>query len=267
MNLSNDLGTNYKYDSNNVTYDRSSIHEYFNWIDDRPLIAVYSTSWFDYPHVYGELFFTDVVDWIQTTFKTISEIRHFHWLLRPHPCDAWYKYYDLKKALPSVIPNHIGLAPLGWDGNEIENSVDALVTLYGTAGLEYASIGKPVLVASQGWYGHVGFVQSPTSRDEYLKLLPSKWWLNLDLQKSIELSNLFAGWHFAVPSWQENLIMYDDSKQDDIYEYFPMWLQENQRSIKDEILQIRKWFKYSNNKSYHTFKIVHSQDFSIPSYN
>ena len=37
----------------------------------------------------------------------------------------------------------------------IENA-DALVTYHGTSALEYASLGKPVMVADRGWYHDFG---------------------------------------------------------------------------------------------------------------
>jgi hypothetical protein len=55
-------------------------------------------------------------------------------------------------------------------------TLDAFVTYHGTVGIEATALGKPVLVADQGWCQDWGFVTGPTSRLEYLELLPTQWW-------------------------------------------------------------------------------------------
>lgn len=257
-----DLGSKYAFcDADKI--DREAIHRIFGWDDDRPLIAIYSMSWFDFPHIYGNLFFTDPLDWVKSTIEQISRIDSVHWLLRPHPCDAWYKAMTLADLLPDVMPAHMGLAPLGWNGADVASSVDGLVTLYGTAGIEFAAQGKPVLVGGQAWYDQCGFVICPRSRDEYFGLLRTEWWNRIDRKLAMERARLFAGWHFCAPDWQGQFVMEDDSEKEAIYPRMPDWLGCNGTSLAREVNTIRAWWEQDTEAGYHSFKMRHADAYSL----
>jgi len=259
---SQDLGSRYAF-NDNASLSRKNVHDEFGWSDDKPIIAVYSMSWFDYPHIYGDLWFTDPLDWISSTIKAISDNTSAHWLLRPHPCDEWYQALSLSDLVPQHMAPHIGLAPLRWNGSDVLTAVDGLVTLYGTAGIEYASRGKPVLVGAPGWYGQSGFVVCPNSRNEYLTKLRSRWWDVPANEISKRTANVFAGWHFCVPSWQENFVMKDDSEQGSIYSYAPGLLKENEAVVRREINTLRSWYLQNDVLGYHSFKMLNTDTYKI----
>ena len=256
-----DLGSKYAFGSAKKL-DRGTIHRLFGWVDDRPLIAVYSMSWFDFPHIYGGLWFTDPLDWVKATIERISGIDSVHWLLRPHPCDAWYKGMTLADLLPKDMPAHVGLSPLGWDGADVGRAVDGLVTLYGTAGIELAALGKPVLVGGPAWYDQCGFVKCPRSRNEYLQLLGAEWWNDIDREVVAEQAKLFAGWHFCAPDWQGGFMLPDDSEQDAIYPQLPELLASNVEEMHREITTIRAWWE-AGSPGYHSFKMRTADGYAL----
>jgi hypothetical protein len=138
--------------------------------------------------------------------------------------------------------------------------VDGLVTYHGTAGIEFAAMGKPVLLADKGWYHDVGFAKWPKSRQEYLDALASEWWKDMDLRETSRKAQIFAGWYFCRPAWQGDFLLDDDSTQWAIYEKIPTLIKENTDVILREINTIREWFN-SGHPHYHTYKMTRSDEF------
>src|SRR5262245_56938476 len=105
------------------------------------------------------------------------------------------------------------------------DAVDAIVTYQGTVGIEFASLGKPVLLSDRGWYSEFGFALCPGSRDAYLPALRSEWWQDVppDAQR---LARIFAGWYFGRPSWQKRFVLEDDHNQWTLYPAMPRFLED-----------------------------------------
>ncbi len=257
-----DIGAKYK-DKAKECYERGDIKRHFNWEKNQPIIVIYSMSWFDYPHIYGDLYFRDPLDWLESTLRKINQINNCYWLLRPHPMDQWYQKLTLHDLLPNELPKHIGLVPFSWNGDALMESVDGMVTMYGTAGIEYAASGIPVLVGSKGWYGDCGFVVCPKSRDDYLNKLGEKWWESDKIEERKELAQIFAGWHFCGPDWQQNFFMKDDSAQSQIYFDFDKFLFNNKEPIKVEMETIKQWFTQNQVSGYHSYKMKAASDYQL----
>ena len=139
---------------------------------------------------------------------------------------------------------------------------DGLVTYHGTAGIEYAACGKPVLVADKGWYQHADFVIYPESRLHYIELLSSDWLSNIDSKKISKNAKIFSGIYFCTPEWQKNLIMPDDSNRSDLEEMIYKDLYKKSELINKEVNLIRTWLD-SESFGYHTFKMLSTNSYSL----
>ena len=255
-----DIGARYAYQKRQGIIDRVSMTAELGWDPSRPIIAVYASNWFDFPHACGMVHFRDFLDWLQATVEVAVGNQRVNWLFKAHPCDDWYGGVTLSDLMPAVSYPHIRLADKRWNGSALMDCVDGLVTYHGTAGIEFAAAGKPVLLTDKGWYHDVGFAKWPKSRQEYLDLLASEWWSEIDLQEASRLAQIFAGWYFGRPTWQGNFILDDDSKQWKIYENVPTLIKENAEVISKEMETIREWFN-SGHPHYHTYKMTRSDEF------
>ena len=131
-----------------------------NFIKNRmePVIVIYTHCWFDCPHAFGMDRFRDFEDWVLTTYKSIIENTNFIWLFRAHPGEDWYGGITLKDILPKDLPDHIFILPKQLSGKSVMKIASGLITYHGTSAIEYASCGKPVIVADKGWYHQADFV-------------------------------------------------------------------------------------------------------------
>lgn len=255
---SGDLGARYAHRATAATIDRNSIAAGFGWDAEKPIICVYASNWFDFPHSCRIENFLDFQDWINATLAVAKETPGVNWLFKPHPCDTWYaapKGPTLSQLVAAADVAHVRTVPQDWASLALMEAINGAVTYLGTIGVELGALGKPVLVADEGWYGSHGFVINPGGRDEYLQTLRREWWLeprDVNVTKSRALE--FAGAYFCQPDWQRSLVLEDDSNQDAIFTRLPEFLETHGEQLQHEIDLIRQWMD-SSLTHYHTFKI------------
>ena len=253
---SSDIGGRYAFQGKTKKINELEINK-----KNKKIIAIYASSFFDFPHTYGMNRFLDIKDWVKSTIKIAKENKKVIWLLKPHPLEEWYGGAKLTEIFPEELPENIIILPYKYSGKEIINIADALVTLHGTSAIEFAAMGKPVLVADKGWYHDFNFVTFPKSKEEYLHLLNNKWYENINIKKTKGKAELFAGMFFGIPKWQENSLLPDDSDKEKLRCKIPELINSKSKIIKKEITLINKWLN-SDLKDYHSFKILNSYSYS-----
>lgn len=230
--------------------------------NNKQIIAVYSSNWFDCPHAFGMKRFRDFEDWIITTYKAALENTNYIWIFRPHPGEEWYGGVELKDILPEKLPDNIFILPKNFSGNSIMKLADGLVTYHGTGGIEYAACGKPVLVADKGWYHENGFVIYPSSRSDYIDILRSNWTENIEREKISRTAKIFSGLYFCIPQWQKNLIMPDDCYNKELEKMIIDNLEKKDACFNTEIECLRNWID-SDYSGYHTYKMLNEENYSL----
>ena len=257
-----DLGAELAFPKKSERISKSMICKQYSWDKKKPVIAVFASIWFDNPHTFGMTQFIDFNDWLNFTFEAASKNKNFNWIFKPHPSEDWYGGTKMRDLFPKEIPSHIRISNKNWNGQDFRNSIDLIVTLHGTIGVEMASFGKPVLVATKGWYGDLGFVKFCQTRKVYGQSLNSKWWLDQDIENNKRLADIFAGYYFCIPKEDNSIYLDNDSSQFKLYESHKNLLINNKDLINREIKTMKKWLK-SDSKHYHIFKMRNSKDYKF----
>ncbi len=255
-----DIGGMYAYRKRENFVSNSTLCSELDWQTDKRIIGVYVANWFDYPHFLGMSHFRDYYDWVVSTLEVAKKNKHVNWLFKAHPCDDWYGGLTLKDVIDFNKYPHIKLASKDWQGASLIDAIDCIVTYMGTIGVEATARGKPVLIADKGWYHDWGFVKFPMSRDEFLRMLGTNWWEDMDIDKNLELARIFAGWFWGRPLWQKDFLLEDDTRQWEIYKNIPRLLENNKKTIEREIETIRDWYQ-TDYPHYHTYKMMKSDLF------
>ena len=258
-----DLAAVYAYRRHTGWIDRAGLCERFGWDPAKPIVGFYASNWYDWPHQLGMTQFRDFLDWTQATFEAAGANDRVNWLFKPHPCEDWFggvALADILRDLGSVP--HIAIADKNWSNTPVMQAIDALVTYHGTAGVEFASLGKPVLVPDRGKYEDCGFVKLAQSRAHYLDLLASHWWRDIDLEDSRRRAEIFAGLWFCAPEWQGQFVLADDSQQEKLYRLIPDLVRNNAATVSREIATIREWWE-SKSPYYHTSKMLRASAFRL----
>ncbi len=258
---SNDVGAIFAFRDRSGAIDRGGIASQFGWDPETPIVCVYGTNWFDFPHSVEMTNFRDFQDWIESTLEVAHETSAINWLFKAHPCDDWYPssrgptLADLVTAKPA---DNIAVVPKDWNGLALMRAINAGITYFGTVGIELPSIGTPVMVADSGWYGSNGFVHYPGNQEDYLTALRTRWWENIDGNLIAENAHEFAGWYFAGPDWHGDYLFPDDSDQEDIYTDLPDFLERFAGQIDREVEMIMHWFR-SGHRFYQVHKMLQPQ--------
>ena len=257
-----DAGALQAYRGRPLRMDRASIARAFDWDAGKPIVAVYAPNWFDFPHGTGLVSFRDYQDWIEVTAQAARANPGVQWLFKRHPWDVRYAGVSLSDVAPGIETHpHMRLVPDDWNGAALVEQVDGLVTCQGTSGIEFAALGRPVLLAHEGWYDHGGFALRAGSKEEYVALLGRAWWTELSLAETTRRARAFAGIYFGHPAWQPPLLFQDDSVQWEIYARLPELLERGAPALQREIATIREWYA-SPSRTYHTFKMLTAEDYS-----
>jgi hypothetical protein len=252
-----DIGARYAYARRTGETSRAGMCAAFGWNPDLPIVAVYASNWFDFPHGCGMSSFVDYLDWLKVTLDGAKANAGVNWLFKAHPCDEWYGGITLSDLMQDRAAPHVRLAPTSWNGAAVMQAADAVVTVLGTAGLEYAALGKATLAADRGWYHDSGFCLWPRTRAEYVAALARPWWKDLDPVQTRRRAEVFAGWYFCAPEWQLGGQLADDSEQNRLYERYPSFLADNAAMIARETALVSEWWR-APHRHYHVWKMLES---------
>ena len=255
-----DLGAELAFSKKTQRIDKEKLYSLYNWDSQKPIVGVFSSVWFDNPHTFGMKQFRDFNDWLMFTYNAASQNKKINWIFKPHPAEEWYGGAKMRDLFPESLPNHIKIAEREWNGEDFRKLLDAAVTLHGTTGIEMTSNGKPVLVATKGWYGELGFVVLKDTKESYKAALKSFWWLAEDKNKNQELSNIFAGYYFCVPKEENSIFLPNDSDQTKLYKIHADLLDHQKNLIEEEIKMMKRWIN-SDINHYHIFKMRNAKDY------
>tara|TARA_B100000886_G_scaffold340078_1_gene307809 strand:- start:839 stop:2575 length:1737 start_codon:yes stop_codon:yes gene_type:complete len=255
--ISKDIGAKYAYNRISKNIDKNLICKNYEWDIKKPIIMIYTSVWFDFPHGSGLKHFDDFFDWIKQTLKVVSNNTNVNWLIKPHPLEEFFPYIkgnNLKNLVNSQNKKHIKLTQKNWASTQVLNSVDGIITCHGTIGLEASILGIPVLVPYKGYYGHLSFVNLSLSKKDYFKKLNTDWYLKKPSKTSKDKAALFSALYYGRPKWQKYLYSPDEN-QDKIYLDINEMFLNNSQTIKSEIVNLKNWIK-SKHKYYQIFKML-----------
>lgn len=257
----NDIGSLTAFGKKTNSWNKLRLCQEFHWSDKKPIVTIYTATWYDWPHIYGMKNFCDMKDWVDSMFHVIKKCPDFQWLIRPHPLESWYGKLSITDYIKNMDAPHIRLLPNGVNGKNILDITNGVVTYHGTIGLEAAVLGKPVLLADRGWYHDMEIAKYSESREDFFNSLRSGDWLNGTSAQSEDRAKLIAGFHFARPAWHNGWSLDDDSLQFALYDKIPDMINKYKSEIELEILSIAKWWD-SSSSCYNVWKIMESMDYT-----
>jgi len=264
LGRTNDIGGRYAYAGNGTELSKDAVCRGFGWDPAKPVIGIYASNPFDYPHCTGMFHFRDFVEWNVETVAAAARNPHANFLVKPHPIDRRYGLRfgeGLAEAVRATGAPNVRLVDESWPGAELMRCLDGVVTHHGTVGFEAAAMDVPVMTTDHAWYEEIGFVTRPESKAAYLEKLAGPWWRDRP-GAAAELGHLAAGLYYGVPDWHGEYILRDDSDQDAIYETLPAFLAGNAAAIEREIATIRDWYD-AKHPFFHMFKMFRADRYQL----
>lgn len=171
------------YQGETDSLDREQICRLLDLDPARPLVVIFSHVLWDASFFYGEDLFANYGEWLEETVRAAVANPRLQWLVKTHPANAFrIRHGDVSGPVAEVevvrrsvdeLPSHVRLLmpDTAISSLDLYRCADLGVTVRGTAGLEMACFGKPVVTGGSGHYSGLGFTRDAASREEYLALL------------------------------------------------------------------------------------------------
>lgn len=144
----------------------------------KPFVFVMLHAFNDHPHShFGKMLFRDYYDWFVKTLDFAKGKSDINWVFKEHPTAALYPTTDI--SMPAYFvgcPSHIVFLDResSFNSRSLLNCADTVITVLGTAGMEFAALGAiPSILAGVSYYSGFGFTIEPKNQDEYFKTLDS----------------------------------------------------------------------------------------------
>jgi len=167
-----DVFKSYKDKTN---YSKESLCEYLNISINYPFAFIMAHAFADGSHITSidKLLFRDYYVWLIETLKYISQINNVNWIIKPHPLSYFYGETGEVERLVNLYNNNnnLHLTPNDLNTGSIKNIADIIITVSGTAGMEFGCFGVPVIITGHSSYSGFGFTIEPKTVDEYFELL------------------------------------------------------------------------------------------------
>lgn len=159
---------------NHRIYNRIEIMERLGLDTRKPVVFIMAHTMSDAPHFLGSLLFDDYFHWLKATLDMARAIKQVNWIIKEHPFASTYtgEHSALKMVSTyEATTTHMRGCPLDFHPGGLIDCADAVVTARGTAGLEAAVFGKPVVLAGESPYSGHGFTIEPQNIEAYQNAL------------------------------------------------------------------------------------------------
>jgi hypothetical protein len=146
-------------------------------LDDKPVWCVFTHLSWDNVFDFAPMLFDTSESWVLETVRTIITVPSVMWLIKIHPGEVKRgTVYGVKSLIEEhfpELPANIKIIPADSEINTygLYPILDGGVSVFGTAGLEMAVLGKPVILAGEAHYGNKGFTYNPLTKEDYSELL------------------------------------------------------------------------------------------------
>jgi len=148
----------------------------------RPRVIVMLNCFFDAPHCYRDMLFPDFQEWIEFVLQKASQTS-FDWYLKPHPAGMAANdlvVEDLKKKFPKIT-----FLPRSASNRQIlQEGINSMFTVFGTAAHEFAYAGVPTVTAGDNPHINYNFNFHPKTIEEYEKYILNADKLKIDIDKT-----------------------------------------------------------------------------------
>ena len=155
-------------------YNKKQLLSFLGIKNNNPIVCIMSHIFPDAPHSHRQMLYDDYFLWLIETLKIIRKVQGVNWLIKEHPSVQYYNpVHTATKALKEICPqfDNIKMVPPDLNSASLVDIVDAIVTVRGTAGLEFSTFGIPCILAGESPYSGYGFTIEPYTRKEYAHLL------------------------------------------------------------------------------------------------
>ena len=212
----NHLDAKKAFAADNFNYSNSS--EFCNSYDldpNKKSVFVMLHAFNDYPNIF-ECIHMDYFLWLENVLKIALKNTEVNWIFKEHPSSEFYPTEDvnLKQYFEK---NSIGAKHIRFIGYQekfnsqcLKNIAHAIVTVVGTAALEFACFGIPSIICGKNHFAEFEICKRAKSTEELEQMLISISDLQPVNKEQCELARIVYYLHFGVVmanNWNSNAFL------------------------------------------------------------
>lgn len=177
---------------NKKNYSRKELYRLLNFNFNKPLVIIFCHSLIDGNFATGARVFRDNLQWLRFTLNSIKKIKHYNWIIKPHPMDWEYKLINTNTLVEynKIINDlkHVKLCPKNLSSNSILKLTRAIVTSHGSSAQEYTAFGIPSISSGEASYSKFEINYRAKNSEQYSKLLMKSAFLKKPTSQKIDIS-------------------------------------------------------------------------------
>src|SRR5580704_10820321 len=163
----------YGYGSGKREEDRSGLIRFLGLDPKKKTCCIMAHMFVDAPHACADLLFADYYQWLAATLSFVARTPSVNWLVPQHPYEILVGQEQNFQEIvaPYVANGTVTVVPDDVTTSSLFSCVDAVTTCSGTAGIEFASVGIPCILAAKPYYADYSFAPRPRTQAAYFKAL------------------------------------------------------------------------------------------------
>ncbi len=199
-----DVVTSYR---NKKVYSEAEVIDLLDLDRDKKNVVIMPHAFSDFPHV-AEGLFSDYYVWLVELLKIVRVVDNVNWIIKPHPTSYFFNETGaVENLLVELKVKNVKIVPEDLNTSSIKDFADIILTVRGTAGLEFATFGIPVVTAGKGCYSGYGLDIEPVSKLEYRHTIANLDRVDRLTEEKIDVSRILFHYLFIKKNAKLNYLM------------------------------------------------------------
>lgn len=159
--------------NNKTRYTRTELCRRLNLDGSAPIAFIMAHIFTDSPHLSDAMVYRDYYQWLRETIDAVGQIPGVNWIVKAHPGASLYGEAGAVEELVAERGRAgvVRCCPQDLHAGSIRETADAIVTVQGSAALEFSCFGIPAVVSGKAYYSDFGFTYDVQTVEEHLALL------------------------------------------------------------------------------------------------
>jgi hypothetical protein len=153
--------------ANKIKYTRDKLSQVLKLDNNKKNAIIMCHAFSDFPHIDKGLY-PDYYSWLKELLTLIKNNDKVNWLIKPHPTSYFYNEEgEVEKMIVESGISNVKLLPKNMSTAAIKEIADILLSVRGTAGLEFGIYGIPILNAGSSSYSGYNVCYEPDTIATY----------------------------------------------------------------------------------------------------
>jgi hypothetical protein len=213
-------------------------------------MVLYAHDFYDSPHVYRELQFPDLYQYLKQTIEALIDLEGTNIYIKIHPNSIDDTKIKTRELIQSFNKNNFFILDESVSNlNIIELKPDLIFTARGTVGIEMAYFEIPVVALYDNPYVNFNFVYTARTKEEYYSILRGEKSIKIDFDKKKIYSFYYQAYIEKTSYDTENIIGLLASFNGNTYcdEYLEMIRQNSDQIFSDKTLALFETSYFNEN--------------------